>query len=129
MSLLLNGSTLYTVASNGNSITFALPGHTTVEPRLAIFKRVIPEFSKGSWSTPSYTVKVVYGVVDAETGQPINPRISVGTDGVRWPMYGKNLSTLFAEAAQRFSAIMADPSMAQRMFAQTLPGVGDIATA
>nr|WBY66485.1 MAG: hypothetical protein [Eriocheir sinensis solspivirus 2] len=129
MSLLPIGSTLYSVASNGNSITFALPGHTTVQPRLAIFKRVIPEFQKGTWSVPSYTYKVVYGVVDAESGQPVNPRISVGTDGVRWPMAGLDLPATFAAAHAQFASIAANPEMAARVFAQTLPGQADIASA
>lgn len=64
-------------ANNGNSVTYALPGHTTQQPKIAVFSRVIPSYSaKTGWSVPSYRVRVIEGVVDAD-GNPIETRTTV----------------------------------------------------
>lgn len=61
----------HSTQSNGNSVTFTRPGHTVQQPRLAIISRVAPLFDnkRQEWSTPSYRVRVLDGILDAE-GNP-----------------------------------------------------------
>lgn len=64
-------------ANNGNSVTYTLPGHTTQEPKIAVFSRVIPSYSaKTGWTVPSYRVRVIEGVLDAD-GNPVETRTTV----------------------------------------------------
>lgn len=64
-------------ANNGNSVTYTLPGHTTAQPKIAVFSRVIPTYSaKTGWSVPSYRVRVIEGVLDAD-GNPVETRTTV----------------------------------------------------
>lgn len=73
-------------ANNGNSVTYTRPGHTTVAPRLAIFSRVIPSYDvkADSWSTPSYRIRLIDGVL-TPAGKPAGTRVSF--DGTfRYPM-------------------------------------------
>lgn len=70
------GWTFQSSQNNGNSVTYTLPGHTTQAPRLAIFSRTIPSFnSKSGWSVPSYRVRVIHGITDAD-GNPVETRTS-----------------------------------------------------
>lgn len=107
-------------SNNGNTVQYTLPGHTAQSPRLAIFKRVPPVYANSKWSKPSYDVKVVFGVVDAD-GLPVNPNIQVGTDGIRFPMVGVNVATLLAECVAAFSALVSESGFAEAIYAQQFP--------
>lgn len=107
-------------SNNGNTVQYTLPGHTAQSPRLAIFKRVPPVYANSKWSKPSYDVKVVYGVVDAD-GLPVSPYIQVGTDGIRFPMVGVNVATLLQEACGVFATLVSETDFAAAVYAQLFP--------
>lgn len=69
---------LFSESSDGNTCTYTRPGHTVKEPRLALVSRVLASFDqkRGSWSVPSYRVRVFDGVLDA-TGHPDPTRTSI----------------------------------------------------
>lgn len=64
--------------------TFALPGHTPQNPRLAIFDRKTPQITAGGVSVPSYRVRVIEGVSDPVSGLPLQTRCTVDAT-IRWP--------------------------------------------
>lgn len=112
--------TLFGVSNNGNTITYLRAGHTTRTPRLAIFKRTVPVYLNGRWSNPSYDVKIVSGVLDAD-GAPVPVKIQIGTDGIRWPMVGVDVNSTFASALADFAAIMSEVGMDQTILSQVFP--------
>lgn len=69
---------LFSESSDGNTRTYTRPGHTVKEPRLALVSRVLASFDqkRGSWSVPSYRVRVFDGVLDAN-GHPDPTRTSI----------------------------------------------------
>lgn len=69
--------------SSDNSVTFILPGHTPLAPRLAIFDRRPPTVSAGGISVPTYRVRIIEGSVGTD-GNPIPTRITVDAN-IRWP--------------------------------------------
>lgn len=112
--------TLFGVSNNGNTVTYLRPGHTTRTPRLAIFKRTVPVYLNGRWSNPSYDVKIVAGVLDAD-GAPVPVKIQIGTDGIRWPMVGVDVNSTFNTAMADFAAIMSVADMDETILAQVFP--------
>lgn len=126
MSTLPKGYTQYSVSNNGNTVTFARPGHSTLTPKLLIVKRSVPEFANGRWSTPQYSLKLVRGLVDAN-GAPVTPRINVGTEGIRWPMSGVGVQTAVSEEIAEFAAVMSTVGLAADIFALVVPNQGPAA--
>lgn len=113
---------LHSTSNNGNTVQFTRPGHSAQTPRLAIFKRQPPVYANSKWSKPSYDVKVVSGVVDAD-GLPVNPYIQVGTDGIRFPMLGVGVATALAEAVADFDLIVSHADFPAAIYAQVFPVV------
>lgn len=80
----------YGSSADGNSITFVRVGNTVAEPRLMVINRTPPVFNAraGTWSVPTYRVRVIDGVLDAD-GKPDPTRTlsdctfrsSVGSNG------------------------------------------------
>lgn len=70
--------------SQADQTTFTLPGHTVAQPRLAIFDRKVPSFNGNGSKVPSYRVRVVRGVVDAE-GHALPTRVTADIT-IRWPL-------------------------------------------
>lgn len=77
-------------------------------------------YANSKWSKPSYDVKVVFGVVDAD-GLPVNPNIQVGSDGIRFPMVGVNVATLLTECAAAFASLVSESGFAEAVYAQQFP--------
>lgn len=61
----------HSINSDGNSVTYTRPGHTVQQPKLAVVSRVIASYDqkRGTWSVPSYRVRVFDGVLDVD-GRP-----------------------------------------------------------
>lgn len=125
VAILPQDSVLHTISNDGNSVTYALPGHTVAAPKLAIFKRRVPQYDTGrkTWSTPSYDYKVVAGVLDSD-GNPVRPLVSVGTDGVTYPMVG-DVGAVLASAKTLFNGINTAIT-AELIQAQYLPTPHDV---
>lgn len=115
------GSVLQNTSNEGNTVTFALPGHTVQKPKLLILKRTVPTFNSGAakWSDPKFQYKVVYGVVDVD-GNPVKPLIQIGTEGITWPMAGVDVTPTFEAALTVFKAVTASIVTADIM-SQNLP--------
>ena len=115
------GSILQNTSNEGNTVTWALPGHTVQKPKLLILKRTVPTYNSGKsvWSDPKYQYKVVYGVVDADAN-PVKPLIQIGTEGITWPMAGVDVQTTFASALATFQAVTAS-IVALDIMSQVLP--------
>lgn len=67
----------------GDQSTFALPGHTPQNPRLAIFDRKVPQVTAGGVSVPTFRVRMIEGVSDTD-GNPVTTRCTVDCT-IRWP--------------------------------------------
>lgn len=110
-----SGWTFQSSSNNGNQVTYTLPGHTVQAPRLAIFSRVIPTYDqKVGWSVPSYRVRVIHGVVDAD-GVPVETRTSYDAT-IRWSMSGNGASE-GDEATTEMVAILGATGFAETVFA------------
>jgi len=71
-----SGWVFQSASNNGNTVTYALPGHTTEKPKLCVISRTIPVYNpKSGWSIPSYRVRVIHGIVDVD-GKPVETRTS-----------------------------------------------------
>lgn len=81
-------------ANNGNQTTFKLPGHTVANPYMAIFDRRVPQVVNGSFTTPSYRVRVIRGFSDAE-GNPLSTRCVIDCN-IRWPFGATNADVMSA---------------------------------
>lgn len=80
-----SGWVFQSASNNGNTVTYTLPGHTTQKPKLAVFSRVVPTYNaKSGWSIPSYRVRVIHGIVDAD-GNPVETRTTFDAT-YRWSM-------------------------------------------
>lgn len=104
----------YGSSSDGNQITLIRPGNTVAEPRVCLISRTVPVFNVKSqtWSVPTYRVRVMDGVLDAD-GNPdptrtladVTFRCSVSSNGAsRGDEVLADLTTLlntpgFADAA------------------------------
>jgi len=76
------GSKFY--GSQGDQTTFVMPGHTVGTPYLLIFDRKVPQSNgQGGTSNPSYRVRVIRGLKDAED-VPLETRAVVDIN-IRWP--------------------------------------------
>lgn len=70
--------------AQADQTTFTLPGHTVAQPRLAIFDRKVPSFNGNGSAIPSYRVRIIRGVVDAD-GEPVPTRVTADIT-IRWPL-------------------------------------------
>nr|WBY66482.1 MAG: hypothetical protein [Eriocheir sinensis solspivirus 1] len=113
------GSVLQGNTNGGDTLTWQLPGHSVQKPKLAIVRRTTPTFDHKlqKWSTPKFGYKVVVGIADAD-GNPISPYITVGTDGISYPMGGVGRAAAVEEALTLFkgltSGLGADDILSQR---------------
>lgn len=116
------GAVFHSASNNGNTVQFSLPGHTAAKPALLVLKRTVPVYDAKSktWSKPSYDVKVVRGVLDSD-GNPVYPRVTVGTDGIRWPMAGVDVNAAVAASVADFVTVVGDSDFAQNAVTQAFP--------
>lgn len=103
-------------SNNGNQTTFTLPGHTTANPRLALFDRRVPSSSPQGAVSPSYRIRIVRGISDAE-GNPVQQRV-VCDFTVRWPLVADSLDVI-ADIAT-IAATLSDVDMQSDMVDEQL---------
>lgn len=83
-------------ADNGNSRTSTIQGHTAIQPRLVIEKRVVPA---GEKSNLQYSFSVIYGTKDAE-GLVLPGKVAFDLT-VRYPVNGQQTDVSAALAVLR----------------------------
>lgn len=109
----------YGSSNNGNTVTYVKTGHSVQKPLMLVIKRTIPSFNNGVFSKPSFDVKVVRGLQDAD-GKPLATRLQVGTDGIRWDVNGANLAAEINDAVADFAAVVGDAGFAANVLSQTI---------
>lgn len=72
--------------TGANQTTYTLPGHTVKQPHLAIFDRKVPSFGGSASQVPSYRIRIIRGVLDAN-GNLVATRITQDLT-CRWPLEG-----------------------------------------